>query len=446
MNSKLIKVISIVVDKHNITLYKEDGSTLKFSQGQIEIKELMKKMISDINQNGFTLVNEEDLLINNHFSKTEKLLNKVIKFFSITKNKIHSLFSSEDLPVRISDEDIVMSIIDNAENSNSVDFRKCSDDVVIAVTEDKKIYTGMEKLDLQIKAVSKGIGSEIGLGNFFKRMQGIKREHSLKDLLTFVEKSELPIAEDGSILAYKLLNKTNDPDVFKDCHTGNVLQKVGSIVEMDESLVDPDRRNKCSNGLHIARRAYLKSFGGNVCVLCKVAPEDVIAVPSYDPNKVRTMRYFIVAKLSDTDMQNVKQDLPLKDTNLLGNVIKGIHTEPIERVHIGANEGGNITITNLKPTVKEIILDESLSNQSLDVLEKIESFNSIDPIKLAKEHSKVNNQKPTHKERIRFLLDQENFDAIDAQEIIGIKRKIKRSWKELGISEKEKNKILKLIS
>ncbi|MEL2330844.1 hypothetical protein, partial [Klebsiella pneumoniae] len=86
-----------------------------------------------------------------------------------------------------------------------------------------------------------------------------------------------PIADDGCIVIYKLLLKDGPSDhkefSYRDIHSQKVPQSVGTLVCMNESLVDPDRRNECSNGLHVARRQYLGNFSGNVCVLAKVAPE-----------------------------------------------------------------------------------------------------------------------------------------------------------------------------
>lgn len=180
-----------------------------------------------------------------------------------------------------------------------------------------------------------------------------KRNHSAQDLMKFLQKGDLPIADDGSIIIYKVLrSKSNGKHTYVDCHTKNVPQRVGSYVHMAESLVDPDRRNECSNGLHVARRGYVGGFSGDVCVIAKVAPEDVIAVPQYDANKMRVCGYHILFELSDDDFKKLKKNQPITDTTegklLVGRAIAGDHPPPIENVKITEHHGRGIVITSLQ--------------------------------------------------------------------------------------------------
>ena len=241
---------------------------------------------------------------------------------------------------------------------------------IVAVLNDGTIIPGAEALSEQAAAVAQGAGSGNGLANFMRRAGMIKRGHSVEDLLKFVQKGELPLADDGCVLVYKLLKKTRVEGVFVDCHSGNVKQRVGSFVHMDEQLVDPSRSHDCSNGLHVARRDYLGSFGGDVCVLAKLAPEDVIAVPQYDARKLRAKGYHIIAELSDSDRRRVCSNQPMEDQVLLGNAIAGIHAEIIEYVKITEQYGGGLVVTTVDSAEHGMpALDPSLAGQSLDHLE-----------------------------------------------------------------------------
>ena len=56
------------------------------------------------------------------------------------------------------------------------------------------------------------------------------RQHSVDDLMRFLERGDLPLADDGSIIAYKMLRRKNgSEDIFVDCHSGNIPQRVGSV-------------------------------------------------------------------------------------------------------------------------------------------------------------------------------------------------------------------------
>lgn len=269
-------------------------------------------------------------------------------------------------------------IMENATSVGSPEFHSqgatTDDQTIIAVVDGNQVVEGVEKIQHQLMSIAQKLGSAEGVTNFFRRIATVKRGHSVEDLLTFMEKGELPIADDGTVLVYKLLNRHGQGDslYFTDVHSGNVKQKVGSKVFMSERLVDADRNRDCSNGLHIARRDYLRSFSGNACMLCKLAPEDVIAVPHSDARKLRAKGYFIVAELSEEDRNRVKNNQPMLDKVLLGNVAAGNHTEVLELVEITKSNGGGLKVTPLQKPKVDIVLDETKQASSLDDLQQRE--------------------------------------------------------------------------
>lgn len=272
----------------------------------------------------------------------------------------------------------VNEIMANAMPSHSPEFiagAKDKDTTVVAVMEDGTVIPGMENLDLQLRHTAEKLGNPVGIIKFFQRLATVQRGHSVADLLKFMEKGELPIADDGTILVYKRLMSTRVEGEFVDCHSKKVKQRVGSHVFMDESLVDPNRSRDCSNGLHVARRDYLNSFSGDVTVLAKLAPEDVIAVPHSDARKLRAKGYFIIAQLSSTDAQNVCSNRKLTDTNLLGNAVAGNHTEVIETVQITQGYGGGLIITPVAGNA-EVVADSALSASPLKTEEDVLAENS----------------------------------------------------------------------
>ncbi|QHJ80597.1 MAG: hypothetical protein [Bacteriophage sp.] len=267
-------------------------------------------------------------------------------------------------------------IMENATPVGSPEFHTqgatTEEQTIVAVVDGGQVVTGIEKIEHQLSSIAQKLGSAEGVTNFFRRLAGVERGHSVEDLLTFMQKGELPIADDGTVLVYKLLNSHGQGDslYFTDVHSGNVKQKIGSKVFMSEDLVDPNRNKDCSNGLHIARRDYLRSFSGNACMLCKLAPEDVIAVPHSDARKLRAKGYFIVAQLSNEDRNRVKNNQPMQDKVLLGNVAAGNHTEVLELVEITKGNGGGLIVTPLHKPKTEIVLDQTKKSSSLDELEE----------------------------------------------------------------------------
>ena len=404
-----IKIVGLIVDVHNITMYKADGDTLIIRQGDPRVKDLVTKMVPVFEEGGpqFYMLQAEDMQDKNHFADAEKKMGGVVRFFKMLKSKAKELLDKfvepiepmelgVKAPVHMVNGEVVEApvvapvypkeserpltksaaavaeIMASAVSSDSAGFsvtdvEGAEETTVIAVLDDDTCIPGCEVLATQAQAVAAGVGSGTGMENFLRRAGMIKRGHSVEDLLKFIQKGELPLADDGCVLVYKLLSKTNVEGVFVDCHSGNVKQRVGSYVHMAEKLVDPNRGQDCSNGLHVARRDYLRSFGGNVCVLAKLAPEDVIAVPQYDARKLRAKGYHIIAELSSTDRDRVKNDKPMEDQVLLGNAIAGNHVGILELVEITQSKGGGLIVT--EATGKEAPeLDQNLTGSSLDHL------------------------------------------------------------------------------
>lgn len=325
---------------------------------------------------------------------------------------------------------------------------------IVAVLNDGTIIPGAEALSEQAAAVAQGAGSGNGLANFMRRAGMIKRGHSVEDLLKFVQKGELPLADDGCVLVYKLLRKTGEEGVFVDCHSRKVKQRVGSFVHMDEQLVDPNRSKDCSNGLHVARRDYLGSFGGDVCVLAKLAPEDVIAVPQYDARKLRAKGYHIIAELTDSDRRRVCSNQPMEDQVLLGNAIAGIHAEIIEYVKITEQYGGGIVVTTVDSAQHGMpALDHSLAGKSLDHLENKAEPNPEDcqvdarelalktaskPVETVSE-SPATPAQPVKVQQARPVdllvqaVEAGNYTVTDCLALLAFKKQAKKSWTALGV-------------
>lgn len=168
----------------------------------------------------------------------------------------------------------------------------------------------------------------------------LKNPHyvAVQELFAFLEENKLPLTDDGGFLGYKKLNfvrgakRIDVPDEFEeltindsgtvvsitggavlpsvakkykdfietssnplmvDVHSGTIKQRIGEVVKIDRiRLNEETRREECGYGLHIG--AYSYPFSGNVRVLCKVFPADVIAC-NEGQAKLRTCAYQIVS-------------------------------------------------------------------------------------------------------------------------------------------------------
>lgn len=354
-----ITVIAIVADETTITLYKDDGEQLVLKSSEYRTQQIVDLIMPDIAAHRKAKVDITQYQI---YGKFEEKSGGLVRFFRMAKTKVASLFGVEpqktktttetesSAPVHEPAPKITVAQVE-AQGSKDIPMELDEADTVVAVIgtgEKAKAIPHMEKLQTQFQnSVS---GSEKGMVRFLERIAAVidQRGHSVEDMLKFLEKADLPIADDGSVIAYKVLKKFND-NKYADCHTGKVVQHVGSHVFMDPKMVDPSRHADCSHGLHIARRDYIKGFRGDVIVLCKINPEDFIAVPRYDPSKVRVCGYHIIFEVPKAGRDLLRSNRPMTNDDasakMLGAAIAGDHIGVIETVEIKGEKGTNLVVT-----------------------------------------------------------------------------------------------------
>ena len=367
-----IRVVSAVADKKQAILYLEDGNTLVIKQGDHRLGDLLDIIIPITVKGEVAVVDLQDFSI---YAAFEQKTQGATKFFRMAKNKIKGWFGgqTETHKATLSEDGkaaimaavmgTTMTEAEVSEHGQPVDMTDevGDDEVVVAVVENKE--TGKKAVIPGVQAIKPLIDHAVrtnsaeAVQNFLTRCAQFidKRQHSVDDLMRFLELGDLPLAEDGSIIAYKMLYYGRHPkggEYFVDCHSGKIDQRVGSYVCVNENLVDLNRRKECSNGLHIARRGYLSGFWGDVCVLCKIDPEDVMVVPHNDPDKVRVKGYHILGVMSDEAMKLLKDNKPMTGEEdaleMVYRAIKGDHIDRIERVQVNGQYGSNVEVTKLK--------------------------------------------------------------------------------------------------
>jgi hypothetical protein len=370
-----IKIIAAVVDTTQLTLYKEDGSTITILQGDPRLKRIVDEVIEPINHVGYAMV---DLTKENTYREYEQKSGGLVRFFRVAKRAVTNLFkpSEEVAPMMVGalpsnqeaslpgstagqgfaddirrNRDAIQEILANAIPTSDPKFSEelastQEEHTIVAVVKDQ-IIPDVDKMEGHITRAGKT--DPKGMNTFMTRLSEVVKDrgHSVQDLMRFMERGDLPIADDGTIVIYKVLKRKDGH--YVDCHTKKVPQKVGSYVCMDAKLVDHNRNTECSNGLHVARRGYLGSFTGDVCVIAKVHPADVITVPNYDPNKMRVCGYHILFELDDDSYSKLKSNRPFTDNPkaqlLLGRAISGDHPPPMETVTITKQNGEGVVVT-----------------------------------------------------------------------------------------------------
>lgn len=324
-------------------------------------------------------------------------------------------------------------------------------ETVVAVVGNK-VIPDAHKLSKQLDVAVK-LKDFTGFTAFVNRVSQIidKRGHSVEDLMKFMEKADLPIADDGCIVIYKRLKSIGN-NIFADLHSGNVKQKVGSLVFMDEKLVDPNRRQDCSNGLHVATLGYLRSFSGDVTIIGKVKPEDVIAVPQYDATKMRVCAYHIVGKLTDAQRNIVNGGGKLSDApgglEVLNAVLRGKHIGVTQTVQIGGQRGTKLTITDLDTEVEiDKVTQVDLKNTNITISESGDpepepsapvKATDIKPVSKSTETNPVKETKAQTAQRLYADFKSACTSTVAgnaALQLIALKKASKKSWDALGLSD-----------
>jgi hypothetical protein len=478
--TNIIKIVAAVVDTTQVTFYKQDGSTLNMLQGDPRLATIIRQ-ITPVCARGEVAEVDLDFFAYDTakiFTDYEYRSAGVVKFFRVAKNKLASFFSSVVELV----EPTVIGLVDTTTLVPTPAAPKAITQIASAIEEimahAKPVSAGIDraaleatddtaetivavmgntvipdahKLESQFKR-SNEQKHTVGMQNFMKRVAATadKRSHSVQDLMRFMQRGDLPVAEDGCIVIYKVLRKrvlSGHPKfTYVDCHSKKVPQRVGTYVHMDENMVDMNRRNECSNGLHVARRAYIRGFSGDVVTICKVRPEDVIAVPEHDANKMRVCGYHILSELPESDYALLKANKPIASAEglqLLAEALAGQHSAADTEVKITGNMGSSVVVTKrLAPTPKAAKQVEAMPDVAPTVLETEDPAHVAEKVNIRAVSAEVSEVVATGKgraEQAQKYLDlwksAKGQDKLSwAKTLHDFKRSKKVGWDKLGIT------------
>lgn len=143
------------------------------------------------------------------------------------------------------------------------------------------------------------LGHDVGaLAAFIDKQQRNPDPMIHEELYKFLEFGKIPLTPDGDFLAYKAVRAD-----YKDIHSGTFDNSVGAKPRLSggRAVVDPDRNRTCSSGLHVCSYGYLPHFAhaqGHV-MICKVDPQDVVAIPAdYNNTKMRVVGYEVAGEVT----------------------------------------------------------------------------------------------------------------------------------------------------
>ena len=160
---------------------------------------------------------------------------------------------------------------------------------------DGKVYCRGEELDgVVVKRILQAM--EQGKENLSERLCAFLDNlmdnpsyNSRKQLYGFLVHNNIPISEDGCILAYKKVDSN-----YYDLRTHTILNNVwGKEISMNRADVDDNPDEHCSSGLHIGDLTFVKGIYSNGhIIICKVNPKDVVSIPNdFSCTKMRCCAY-----------------------------------------------------------------------------------------------------------------------------------------------------------
>ena len=145
-----------------------------------------------------------------------------------------------------------------------------------------------------LEMVSDGFDAQ-PLTRFLEKLMSNPSRSAVLELYDWLERTSLPITEDGDFLAYKKVR--DDYGSFHDY--GKTMNRVGDKPSMPRNQVDDVRDRTCSYGLHFCSLSYLPCYHGGQgrVMIVKINPADVVSIPSdYDFAKGRACTYEVIGE------------------------------------------------------------------------------------------------------------------------------------------------------
>ena len=239
--------------------------------------------------------------------------NESVTVIDLTTKKTHTVpkgnvnFANLTAALDVGDEDTArkyLTVGSTVETWTNGLFRLVNGKVKHAVAPEEwsKLEDLPDSLSERIFAMITKGDDPASLLNFWTRLSKNPSWRSVNQLWGFLANKNIPLDQDGYILAYKAVNRD-----WTDCHSGKIVNSVGSVHEMPRNKISDDANEACHFGFHVGALGYAQSFGPSDrrMIICKVDPADVVCIP-YDcgMQKMRTCKYEVIgvhgAKMSDT--------------------------------------------------------------------------------------------------------------------------------------------------
>ena len=167
-------------------------------------------------------------------------------------------------------------------------------------------------VDKLLEMLRAGMKDSTPLTNFITRLQANPSANSVNELYSFMSYKSLANTSEGKVLGYKGVqsdywSSTGNADTIvlqgKTNDRHQILNEVGSTIEVARRCVDDNKDNHCSFGLHVGSYDYANNWAGENGRLLVVEfdPSDAVSVPTdCDFQKLRVSKYKVISDITDT--------------------------------------------------------------------------------------------------------------------------------------------------
>ena len=179
-------------------------------------------------------------------------------------------------------------------------------------------------VDKLLDMLRSGMKDSAPLTNFITRLQANPSANSVNELYSFLSYKSLATTPEGKVLGYKgvqgnFWSSTGNADTIvvqgetNDRH--QILNEVGSTIEVARRCVDDNKDNHCSFGLHVGSYDYANQWAGKDgrLLLVEFDPQDAVSVPTdCDFQKLRVSKYKVISDITGTRKE---LDTPVYEAN-----------------------------------------------------------------------------------------------------------------------------------
>lgn len=193
---------------------------------------------------------------------------------------------------------------------------------VVYFKGDEELHGSVTKKLLSL--IKQGVKDNTPFVNYITNLLSNPSRQSVEELYSFQDYKQLPINEDGHVVAYKSVNedgwsttgnKRTKVLQGKTNERGQIYNEIGATIEVERRHVDDDRRKHCSHGLHVGSFNYASTYSKKL-LMVTFNPADAVSVPEdCSCQKLRVCKYKVIKEIPNTPSSEVEEPYLTFDTD-----------------------------------------------------------------------------------------------------------------------------------